>query len=377
MDITSGRTEVAVEPGTSPANSRILVTGLGFRTTEGAHIAEVRISGYPVELPMGRDSSRRIPITDKGTFAQVITIPVTRGTLTPGPHELVVTDSTGRTGSTEFRIPEREITLNPERSRPGSILEITGTGFPAYSASASGTNIRLSYETGNQLTLAHAETDDQGRFVAQIEVPRKSLPGSVNTVNVEFFDDDGGTIALHASHRVAQAEIVLEPSAGPPGTVVTLTGEGFREFTPVRSVLFGDMDVNQGTSRASDAHGAFVTQFVVPGIDTGLQQVTVVVDGSVAAAAFRVTHSDLATAVVTNISEALADLAPYLEVIWHFNNESKRWTFYDGLPGGALEHLHDGQTYLVQVKGDVDLYLNNKPRRFSCHLGNCWNQIIW
>ena len=377
VDITSGRTEITVEPGTSPANGRVLVTGIGFRTIEGAHIAEVRISGYAVELPMGRDGSRSIPITDKGTFAQVITIPVTRGTLTPGLHELLVTDSAGRTGITEIRIPEREITLHPEQSRPGKLLEVRGTGFPAYSAGAPGANIRLSYETGDQVTLAHTETDDLGQFVAQVEVPRKSHPGSVNTVTVEFFDDAGGTISLQASHRVIQAEISLEPNAGPPGTVVTVSGEGFREFTPVRSIVFGNAEVGPGDAVATDAVGTFTSRFMVPGVDTGLQQVSVLVDGAQAAAAFRVTRSELVLASEKEIGEGLADLAPHLEVVWHFDNDRKRWTFYDGLDGGDLEFLLDGQAYLVQVKMDVELYLNNRHRRFTCHHGNCWNQIIW
>ena len=377
VDITSGRTEVTVDPGTVTANGRILVTGVGFHAAGGAHIAEMRISGETVELPVGRDGSRRIPITDTGTFAQVVTVPVTRGTLTPGLHELMVTDNAGRTGYTGIRILERKITLHPEGSRPGSMLEVRGTGFPACSACSSGTNIMLSYESGNQVTHAHAETDDQGQFVIQIEVPRKSHPGSLSTVTVEFFDDDGGTMALQANHRVIQARVVLEPNIGPPGTVVSLTGEGFREFTLVRSVLFESEEVNPGGGTATDAHGVFSTRFVVPGIDTGLQQVTVTVDGAVAAAAFRVTQSDLVTAGATEVGEALADLAPHLEVVWHFDNDSKRWTFYDGLHGGNLDYLRDGQTYLVQVKGDVEVYLNNRPRAFSCYLGNCWNQIIW
>ena len=108
-----------------------------------------------------------------------------------------------------------------------------------------------------------------------------------------------------------------------------------------------------------------------------LLQVSVLVDGSEAAAAFRVTRSQLVAAGPTEVGEALAELAPYLQVVWHFNNDVKKWTFHDGLHGCDLEYLRDGETYLVQVKQNVELYLNNKHRSLSCFRGNCWNQVIW
>ena len=179
-----------------------------------------------------------------------------------------------------------------------------------------------------------------------------------------------------ASHWVNQAQIFLEPRTGPPGTVVTMTGRNFREFSPVRSLFLGNSEVASDAGTSTDAIGRFVTRFVVPGTQTGLQQVRVTIDGAVAVAAFRVIGSDAAGGA-TEISQALAALASRLEVVWHFNTTTKEWSFYDGPHGGGLEHLVDGQVYLVQVKEDVALYLNNKLRRFTCRHGNCWNQIIW
>ena len=159
--------------------------------------------------------------------------------------------------------------------------------------------------------------------------------------------------------------------------MVTLSGAGFLRFTPVESLSIGNIDVDRRAAVVTDSTGAFTTQFVVPGTDSGLQQVSAVVGGALAAAAFRVTRSNLVEAGSTDLAEELAALSPYLTVIWHFNNDTKRWTFYDGSPDGSLDHLHDGQVYLLQVKGNVSLYLNNRPRQLTCYSGNCWNQIIW
>ena len=160
--------------------------------------------------------------------------------------------------STSPFLQQRQNWLTSRSSRKPA----SGDGSPSAS-------IRLEYETGGQVTPAHADTDDQGRFVAQFEVPRTSHPGSVNTVTVQFFDGAGGTMALQTSHTVKQAEIFLAPNAGPPGIVETLPVEGFRELTLPRSVLIGDMDVHSGSNVATDAQGAFVSQFVVPGVNNG------------------------------------------------------------------------------------------------------------
>ena len=52
--------------------------------------------------------------------------------------------------------------------------------------------------------------------------------------------------------------------------------------------------------------------------------------------------------------------------IWHFNNDTKAWSFYDGMEGSDLSHLITGETYLLQVKSTVEVILNNDTRNLTC-----------
>ena len=81
----------------------------------------------------------------------------------------------------------------------------------------------------------------------------------------------------------------------------------------------------------------------------------------------------------TPAAEALEDLGDRLLRVFHYNNDTKQWAFYDP----ELEDLNTlsfmvaGETYLVLVVETTEAVLNGTLRNVTWFEGNCWNQIVW
>ena len=67
--------------------------------------------------------------------------------------------------------------------------------------------------------------------------------------------------------------------------------------------------------------------------------------------------------------------------VFHFNNDTKSWSFYSTDPDAAdantLTHMITGETYLLQIKSGQEVILNRDTRNLTCVGGNCWNQVVW
>ena len=86
--------------------------------------------------------------------------------------------------------------------------------------------------------------------------------------------------------------------------------------------------------------------------------------------------------VSAELPGAVSDLGDNLDAIFHFNNTSKAWTFYDPRPEFAdlntLNELNGGQPYWVLVKdSQEDVDWNGRLVNFTCAGGDCWNLEIW
>jgi len=79
------------------------------------------------------------------------------------------------------------------------------------------------------------------------------------------------------------------------------------------------------------------------------------------------------------VDEALQGLGDRLLRVFHFNNDTKVWTFYTPVVSGdsTLDFMVEGETYLVLVSETTQAFLNGESRNLTCYLGNCWNQILW
>ena len=83
-----------------------------------------------------------------------------------------------------------------------------------------------------------------------------------------------------------------------------------------------------------------------------------------------------------SVSDALSEISGSLVRVFHFNNTSKVWTFYDPRPEfeglNTLSELANGQPYWILVsEGQENVVLNGQTRNLTCVGGDCWNQEVW
>ena len=379
IDISQPSIEVRVVPEMVMANQRVSIFGKLSSAIDGTSIEEVQFGGFVVEPSRVNGGEGIIDVAEDGSWWSFLDLPIVEAAMVAGTHELRVRDSLGRTGSVEVTIPPREVTVTPVSGRPGSIMAVSGTGFPSRNDHGSTVLIRIAYESSNESTTISTETDFQGNFTQDIQIPLKTASPSSNVVRVEFDDDAGITVATTIRHEVPAPVVQLSAEAGPPGSLVTLTGTGFRHYAPVESAMFGDIDVSPGYGGPTDSIGEFSFDFLVPELVVGQHTLRVTVAGVTAIAIFEITESGVASGAAMPVSLALGSLEHRLLRVFHFNNDTKEWTFYDPDLGdlNTLSFMVAGETYLVLVDETTVAALNGKARTLTCLGGNCWNQIVW
>jgi hypothetical protein len=183
----------------------------------------------------------------------------------------------------------------------------------------------------------------------------------------------------------------VTPRSGPPGSRISVSGFGFRGFAPVTSITLGGLDILGNLSFNTDQQGNFqADDLIVPGLDPGPATLVVKVgtEGleTSAIASFEVTAPTGPLGGVLPPAEALAPLGDALERVFHFDNSTKTWSFYDPRPEFAdvntLNEVVEGQVYWMKVTHSVSASLNGKQRELSCAnegtpQEDCWNLVVW
>lgn len=379
---------VRAAPGAVVPNQRIHLTGNGFSLADDAGepvtIAAITLNGDPIDAGRiygggGAGGSGDIGVDVHGNWSATLDLPVNRATTTPGKVELRVRDSRGRAGSVEVLIAPRELTIAPAWGRVGSVVTVTGRHFPSRNDLGSSLLLQVIYDAGRSQELATAAPDGNGYFAVELRVPRAAAIPSTNQVRVEFRDDDGALVSTLAAHDVPGAALTLTPNAGPPGTLVTVAGQGFREFVPAQWVKVGSLEVTPAPRPATDGQGNVTMQFPLPGLEAGVQTVQLAVAGVTASAEFAVTPLNAAVGAATPTAAALSNLGGWLRRVFHFDNATKEWTFYDPEVAAVstLDNLVAGESYWVLAAETAEVILNGKTRLLTCAGGNCWNLVVW
>ena len=392
IKITIAGPGIQVTPASVIANQRVSLVGSGF--TRGSYICCVDpdgTSGAEHQKPVVTFGGEIVPadrindgnpvlVDNGGNWSASVNLPLSSATTSTGTKELRVTDSKGRTGNRDVMIPARNVTVTPTNSRVGTLIVVRGQNFPSKNDGGDPFNVEITYKaTSGSETRVSATPDAGGSFEAELTVPTGAAIPSTNTIQVEFEESDGEKVTTNIPHVVPEGIISLSTTRGPAGTQVTISGQGFKAFVPVTRVTVGDLEVTPSPRPSTDGQGMVTFSIAIPGSDVGIQTVEVDVGATTASIGFIVTPSGVSAGDITASAEAVVNLGDKFVRSFHFNNDTKDWTFYDPAAGDAntQENFITGESYWILVTETTEAILNGKTRNLTCVGGDCWNQLVW
>ena len=385
-NVTLSGPQIQVTPQTVLSNQRVSLVGVGFSSgamigdEDGSEqISEISIGGEVI--PWKRVSGGAdVDVDSGGNWSASVDLPFSEATTAEGERIIRITDSGGRSGDVVVDVPAREVTITPASGRVGTIAVVRGNGFPSKNDEGSSFNIEIVYDAGNdkEITVS-AVPDASGRFEVQLRIPTTASIPSNNTVKVSFEDDDDVVVVTTVAHEVPEGVINLSTTSGGPGSAVTINGEGFKAFVPISSVMIGSLDITPAPKPSTDGNGMMSFTVTIPGLDVGIQTIEVDVGQTTSSTGFTVTESGVNPGDIKEVAAGLEPLGDNFVSVWHFNNDTKMWSFYTPAleEGNSLSHLITGETYLIRIKSTVEVILNNDTRNLTCVGDNCWNQIVW
>ena len=251
-------------PSSGPLGTSVTVAGSGFATSSTVTITLGGVSQTTSPSPCSTSGS--------GAISCSFTVPESSA----GTRIITATDSHGNTASAAFTVTPPTIQLSPTSGPQGTSVTVTGSGF------APSSPITVNY--GSTTVSSSSSTTSSGAFQVTFTVP-----ASAGSQTVTATDSYGNT--ARATFGVSTPSMSANPTSGPIGTQVTLTGNGFAPSASV-SITFGTTKLS--TSCNSTSAGGLSCTFTVPRSLTGSQTVTATDSyGNTASSSFTVTAPTL------------------------------------------------------------------------------------
>ena len=207
-------------------------------------------------------------VASDGTVLQFITVPE----VPAGSYEVRVV--TSYEYASDFFTVESGLELNQTSALVDERVTVYGTGFRA----SRGINVRFDNET-----VATTATNSKGSFVAGFPVP----PSERGSHEVRASDN---TYSAAARISIEQS-ISITPKSGATGTVVTVSGAGFRDNRDVIVTFEGEIIDTTPPSVSTDSEGSFTASLTVPTCVNETYQISASDGRYVASADFRVLAS--------------------------------------------------------------------------------------
>jgi len=213
----------------------------------------------------------RTTANSTGGYSVNITVPA----LSVGTYAISVLDvETGDMNTAWFDI-QPTIVVTPEEGSSYDEIAVKGYGF------SSGNLITLTFDGDDVTPTPQPETDDWGSFEAKFNVP--PAPNGTYTVTAE---DEGANSA--SADFTTIPKITLNPTSGPPATLVFVNGTGFGSSVAY-SIEFDAINVTMYGTISTDPDGSFMQIFLVPDVPDGTHRVKATdADGNSATASFLV-----------------------------------------------------------------------------------------
>jgi hypothetical protein len=378
---------ITLSPATAQSNQAIALLGQNFTAGGGASLASVTVGGALVP-PSKLNFGAPVTVDHGGKFVANLIIPLNAASLEGGTVTVSAQDSAGKSATATLTIPQPSLSVSPAVSRLSSTVTVSGSNFPRDNSSMGADDVAgvvLEYEVAaNQFRrVATASLDHSGSFTATFTVPANApAPSSENQVRATI---SGVAGQVSAKHSVLSSSFTLSPPSGTAGASISLHGADFMPFTPVQSLLLGNVAVEIPGGLYTDAAGRFNTTFQVPEADGGPQAMLLTVGERVYSQVFTVEGVPPAPAIeepgptrlTFEVASAMRPLEGNLLRVFYFDNATKEWSFYDPRPEVArfntLREMVEGEPYWVGVRRDQHPAIQGRLRSFV----EGWNLLVW
>jgi hypothetical protein len=224
-------------PGTS-----VTISGSGFAANENITIT---YDGNPIGGGISANS--------QGSWNGSFTVPAS-----PSGSHLVdaygfITPASSVPGLTFIVTPG--ISTSKISAPPGTSITVTGSGF------AANENITITFD-GNPAGPAIA-ANSQGSWTGSLTIPQSSS----GTHSIGAYGSTTAASAVTAVTFNISATITINPSNGPPATVITISGSGFGAGETGIIVTYDGKSV--ASNILANAQGSWSTTFIVPASNSG------------------------------------------------------------------------------------------------------------
>ena len=283
----------------------------------------------------------------------------------------------------KIQVAPATMSVAPNRVVPCGRLTLNGSGFTLYESD-------IAVKIGNKDVAipTGASTDREGE-IKDLTVIVPGLDAGTYTVHLQV----GEAVASSAvtvldgithDYDALSPSLSVVPDQVVPSGDLTLNAAGFpRCESWIITVKIGQTEVTVPTGTHFDRAGKVKDLTVkVPSLDAGTYIVQLQVGRYGVPVAFsEVTILDYDARRAAELPGALAPLGNNLVRVFHFNNATKTWTFYDPRPEFAelntLSAFAAGEPYWVLVGSDQSVTLNGRAHTFICQRGDCWNILVW
>ena len=216
-------------------------------------------TGFPHDVPVNLtwDAANvlaQLETDSNGTLTCDFTVP----SAPAGPHTLTLSASRGVTASATFGV-NASIVLSPPSGGAGTLVSLNGSGF----AADSNWTVEWSGTPGILCTGPYSQTSPLGAFACSFVVPTITPATYTVRANDSAIPQNNAT----ALFTLPFASLLLSPSSGTVGTVVTATGSGFVGSTGAVTFAVALLWGPGGwvlCNPSTDASGDFACSFSVP-----------------------------------------------------------------------------------------------------------------
>src|SRR5256712_7531928 len=249
--VTTGTPAAAISlnPTSGPTGTTVNISGSNFAANSGITISydNAGIATTPTT----------ITTTSTGSFTGSITIP---SSSIAGSHTVKATDASANSASAQFTVtttPVPAISLNPTSGPTGTTVNISGSNFAANSG------ITISYDNaGIATTPTTITTTSTGSFTGSITIPSSSAAGT-HTVKATDASANSASASFTVTTGTITPTISLNPSSGPVGTTVTVSGSGFASNSGISITYGGTAITTNPTTITTDSTGSFAGSITV------------------------------------------------------------------------------------------------------------------